>query len=155
MLGLDGLLVRRLARLLALLLLLLLQPHLFALLHIQLCSRRETGAVGNAFRLLGLLGLFIHFVVVAGCGGFGGLLRICGGASAEHDLARRSLALVADHEEVVAGAFQQLGQHVARGTGPERAENALVVVQAFNLCAGFGGNIGKDLLQAGVCGVDF
>lgn len=143
---LAGLLVRRFSRLLALLLL-LLQPLLQ-------CARRETGAIGEALWRLRLLGLFVRFVLVAGRSGFGGLRRICCSADAKYDLPRCSLSLVADHEEVIAGAFQQLGKDLARGAGAEYSKNALIVVHALDFCAGICGNIGKNLFEAGICGLN-
>lgn len=93
-------------------------------------------------------------VIVAGRGGSAGHVRGACVAGAEHDLARSSLALIADEQHVVAGALQKLAEDIACRSGAVDAEDSLVGGESFDLCAGGGGNVVEDLLQAGVCGVD-
>ena len=85
-----------------------------------------------------------------GLGGFGGL-GVAGLARSEDDLPRRPLTLIPNHQDVVAGALQQLGEHVAREARPVCAKDPLIGSQAFHLCAGGSREFVEDLLQAGVC----
>jgi len=88
--------------------------------------------------------------LIAGCR----RMRLTLLAKAEQNLPRSSLALVPDHHYVVTGALQELGEHVARLTGPIDAEHPLIRIQTLDLCAGSGGDIVQDLLEAGVLGID-
>jgi len=72
-------------------------------------------------------------------------------ARSKDDLSRRSLALISNHQDVVAGALQQLGEYIARKAGSVSAKDPLIGFQAFHLCAGGRREIVEDLLQAGVC----
>src|ERR1039458_565795 len=74
--------------------------------------------------------------------------------SSEHDLARSSLTLIADHHDVVAGALQKPRKPLARRAGTVGAKNPLVGAQSLHLGAGGGGYIAQNLLQAGVGSLD-
>lgn len=151
-----------------LLLLLLLLDLLLALLHLfhdlLRCAGhwavRETGA-GLHRLYLGLLWLWrlrllddllLLFVVFLIAGLVVARLRLSSAvlAGAQDDLARRSRRHVADHQDVVTGALQQLGEDIAGVSRAIGAEDALVSAEAVHLDAGDGGNVFENLLQAGV-----
>lgn len=56
-------------------------------------------------------------------------------ADGEDNAARRALALVADHEDVVTGAVKKLKEHVTRRSGAVRTEYPLILAKAFDLDA--------------------
>jgi hypothetical protein len=113
--------------------LLLLALLLFALLLLHIHGhgrpRLETGAEaagrGLWWRRWRLFNVSI-VVIAAGRVVRGGRLRISRLATAQHNLPGRSLALIANHNHVVAGALKKLGEHVARLAGAICAKNALV-----------------------------
>jgi hypothetical protein len=144
---------RELVRLTLLLLLLALLHLLHDLLGV---AGRPADRHGGAHRLrlgLRLWGLGVVVVVVGlvgpGCVGAGGSL-----AGAQQDLARSAVALIADHQHVIAGALQKLRENVLGLARPVDAEDPLIAGEAFNLCAGVGAHFFEDLLQAGVGGGD-
>ena len=116
---------------------LLLLLALLHLLHDLLGGTRrgagsETVAEGRRLCLrLRLLRLFVSVgAVVVGRGivvAVGDLLRAAAfDLGRQKDGARGSLALVPNHKDVVAGAVEQAGDHVARRAGAVGAEDALV-----------------------------
>ena len=132
--------------LLHLLLLQLLLAHLLLLhVHLLLVAQRASGWKARAERrvgdcLLRLLRLrrFVRLdvvVIVAGRIVRRCRLRATGLASAEYNLARRSLALVANHNHVVARALKELGENVARQARAICAEYPLIVAHSFNVGA--------------------
>ena len=58
--------------------------------------------------------------------GIGAGLRVGGSACGEHNLPRCSIALVPDHEYVIAGAIEELGEHIARLSRTVGAKDSLV-----------------------------
>ena len=54
---------------------------------------------------------------------------------AQHDPARRALALIADHQYVVAGAVKKLRKHIARRPRAIRAKDPLIGVHSLHLDA--------------------
>lgn len=66
----------------------------------------------------------------------------------QHQLPRRALALVADNQDVIAGAVQQLIEHVPRRRWPIAAKNALVALFPFNLDSRRRRNLSQYLRQA-------
>jgi hypothetical protein len=128
---------------------------LLALLHLlhDLLRRAggEAGVNGSRGWLRGrrlIVGIVI--VAIVGWCALGDGRRIRGRADAEQYLARSSSALVADHDDVIPGTLQQLGQDIARSARAIGAEDSLIGAEAFNLCAGGGGNVVEYLLQAGI-----
>jgi hypothetical protein len=114
---------------------------------------RGSGDGGELLRLRRRrrLRLLVGLCVVVGCAGLNapcGRLRGSRLAGAEQNLPRRSLALIADHEHVIAGALQELGEHIARLAGAVVSKNPLIGSQPIYLCAGNGGNILQNLLEA-------
>ena len=89
----------------------------------------------------------IVFVVFLGRPGdsLGCLVRV---ARAENDLTRHSLALVAHHHDVVAGALQKLREHVAGRGRTKAAKDSLVFGSTFYRRSGCRCNVGQNLLQA-------
>ena len=95
-----------------------------------------------------IIGVWIFFGVGVGWGwsGIGCSLRIAAAAAGgEHDLPRCSLALVPDHEYVVAGAIEELEEHIARPSGTVGAKDSLVGAQALDFCPSGGGDILQNL----------
>jgi len=74
------------------------------------------------------------------------------GLGAQQDLSRSAFAQVTNHQHVVAGSIQKLGQDVARLAGAKDAEDALIGPQALELDTGRSRDIRQNLLQAGVGG---
>ena len=72
----------------------------------------------------------------------------CVALGRQHQFARRTLALVADNQDVIAGAVQQLIEHVPRRSRPIAAKDALVALFSFNLDPGRRRNLGQYLRQA-------
>ncbi len=70
------------------------------------------------------------------------------GARSQHNPARRTLAAIANHQYVVAGAVEKLRDHIAGGPRAISAKNSLIVAHPFNLDAGLEGNFFQDLRQA-------
>jgi hypothetical protein len=140
------------------LLLLLILKLLAALLHLlqELFWATALTRWGNnprtahgRFRLVYGLGILLRLV-------FAALIPIRAwlaygmGLGGEDEFAGGSLALVADHQYVVARAIEQVCEHVAGGRGTVAAENALIVLDAFHLHSSSRRNIFQDLIQAGV-----
>ena len=100
-------------RLLALLL--ALQDLLLHLLDLLRSASRPAGRHDRSTRLLlwRLIRIDV-FVVGIGWGGIAGRRCAPGVAGTEYSLARSSLALISDEEDVVTGALQKLAEHVAR-----------------------------------------
>jgi hypothetical protein len=58
--------------------------------------------------------------------------------------------LIANHDDVIPGPLQQLGEDIARPAGTIYTEDALIGTEAFHLCADGGGNGIEYLLKAGI-----
>jgi hypothetical protein len=153
------LLLRRLARLRLLTGLGLRLRQLAGLLHLLGITDRsliwESGPHGRLLRL-GIVLRIVGRVVIRL---FGSGVRGCLGGFAvvplaQDDFARDALSLIADHNDVVAGALQKLREDIARGTGSESAEDAFIFSEAFDFRAGRGGDVEQNLLEAGVGGID-
>lgn len=156
--------------LLRLLLLLLLLHFALALLHHLHALLGSHGAVhglaGRALdggrlvdlrRLFRLGRLIVLFLVLrlgarVGLGGAGGAASAL--ARAENDVERKANGLVADDEDVVIGAVEELGEDIAGLPGSVVAEDALIVVEAIDLGAGLSGDLIEDGGKAGVLGDD-
>lgn len=115
-------------------------------------AKPETGPDGRWW--LGRLIFRFRVLIVGRCEISGWRRRSPGLAETEHDLEGGSLPLLSNQNEVVAGAFEKLGEHVARGTGAVVAKNSRIGAQSFHLRAGCGGHIAQNLRQAGVVGLD-
>jgi len=147
---------------LLLLLLDLLLAHLHFLHHLLGCASWSAGVAGKAglgLRLGLVHGLVVDddFVVAAfNVLGLGRLRGSCCGAAGggEDELAGRTGALLADHEDVVAGALEELGKDGAGWGGAVVAEDALVGGEALDFEAGCGGDGVEDLFEAGVGGAN-
>jgi hypothetical protein len=63
---------------------------------------------------------------------------------------RGSLAFIAEHQVVVAGTVQKLGENIFRLPGPIIAKHTLVFAEAFDLCAGLRGDLVENLAQVRV-----
>jgi len=75
------------------------------------------------------VGLIVRVGIIfvgGGGGGVGGLRDARTSAGAEHDLPGCSLALIPDHDYVIAGAIKELGEHIARLAGTVYAKDTLV-----------------------------
>lgn len=139
----------------------LLLAHLHFLHHLL---RSSAGASWEGVWLLlggvigGLLWFFDDDVVIARVGrlGLGGLGGGCGlaGIGGEDKFTGSSCAAVADHEDVVARTFEQLGEDVAGGCWAEAAEDALVGCESVHLHAGGGGDGLENFFEAGVGRID-
>jgi hypothetical protein len=102
------------------------------------CAHRATGGAGAKARPYGGgnrhgLGLIIDFAVSGGIvvvltlrRGARHCRRATGPARAEHDLKRRSLSLISNHENVVAGSLQELRQYVPQLARAILAEYTLI-----------------------------
>lgn len=82
-------------------------------------------------------------------------LRSWRGAGAEDDLARGALALIAEHEDVVTGAVQEVAEDLPGRGGAVDAEDALVMGEAGDLRSRICRHLGEDLVEAGVGCLDF
>lgn len=69
-------------------------------------------------------------------------------------MSRRALARVADHDDVVSGAFEQFRQDVARRAGAILAVDAGVGGEALNVNTGDAGDFRKNVGKAGIGGLD-
>src|ERR1019366_4005182 len=131
----------------------LLLAHL-PLLHDLLWSARAAGPKTGSCHGNDLLGRFfsIWFVFIAGGVGICCRLLLVPGSmrGREHNLARRSMALVANHENVVPRPLQELRKHVTSQAGTVGAKNPLIGAQSLDLGAGRRCHIPHNLLQAGV-----
>lgn len=87
-------------------------------------SGREV-ADGSRFRWRSLIVRFVFFDVIVWRASRCGLL-VCGLTGAQQELARRTLAEIADHDDVVAGALQKLGEDIARLAGSVCAKDTLI-----------------------------
>jgi hypothetical protein len=97
------------------------------------------------------VGIVVALRILVGCSG---LRSLTFGLRAQNDLAGRSLALVADHEDIVAGAFEKLGNYDSRAAWPVCAEDALVWAETLNSCACESAHFPQNLLQAGIRSID-
>lgn len=132
--------------------------HLLALLLHLLRSAashagRKTGTRGN-----GLWGRFLFILRILSLIGSGSV-RIyrccaCSDSGGEEQLARRTLAQIANHENVITGPFEELREHYAGLTGSVCPKDPLICSESFNSCAGDRSHIVQNLLQAGVCGIN-
>lgn len=99
--------------------------------------RRESRAHGQGrlrrLRLrvgLRIIGRIVFVVFRGGpCHPWGHLVRV---SRAENELARHSLALIADHDNVVAGTLQKLCEHVPRGRWAKFSEDSLILGKALH-----------------------
>lgn len=103
--------------------------------------------VGWLFRLrLNVFFLLLRLGVAAGRG--------AGGTGAEHDVEGLAEGLVADDEDVVIDAAEELREDVAGLSGAEIAEDAFVAGEAFHFGAGLSGDLVEDGVEAGILGDD-
>jgi hypothetical protein len=97
----------------------------------------------------------IHIgIVVGGWGGVDSGECTAGRAGAEDELPWGSLAKIADHDHVVAGAIEQLGENVARRAGTIITVNARIGGEAVDMGAGQGGDFSENLREACIGGFD-
>lgn len=90
------------------------------------------------------------FLLIAGLHAGIGRRRRARCAGAQNDVLGRLIACAADHQYVVTGTVEQLGKHFARRARAVIAEDALILVESFQLGAGIGCYFVEDLVQAGV-----
>ena len=121
----------------------------------RLIAGREAGTVRGGRLLVGCWLLIVLVVTVWLTGSPGGSgLSAALQASAEQNLPRQALALIANHQDVISGALQQLREHIPRLARAIVAKDALVRGQAFHRGSCGRRNVLQDLLKAGVGRVD-
>jgi len=95
----------------------------------------------------GFFGLVI-FAVWAGLRSSGLAGRDCAAMEGEYDLAGGSFAAIPNHEDVIAGAAEQLIDDVPRRSGPVVAKDALIGAESLDFDARGGGDLVENFLQA-------
>src|ERR1039458_8327874 len=148
-----------LLRLTLLLLLLLLAEALELLEHLLrrsrtlLRRRHNRGLLGRDLlgrRIVRRLALLILLWIAAGRGRRNGRVT----ARGEDDLAGCAVGGGGDHEEVVPGSVEQIGDDVAGRTRTADAEDARILVEAVDGHTAGGLEVFEDLRQAGIVGID-
>lgn len=124
------------------------------LLRVADCGGVKRGAQGLHWAGLRLRRLLHIGIVLGWCGGMDRGNGAAGSAGAEDDLTRCSLAKIANHHDVVAGAIEKLGEDVAGGGGTIFAVDACVGGESVDVSAGERGDFGEDIREAGVGCID-
>jgi len=84
-----------------------------------------------------------------------GRVRTGGGSGAQNDLKQGVSVTAADHEHVVAGAFEELPKYVAPWAGAVAPEDALILGESFQFRTCAGGDLMQNLVEAGIERFDF